>query len=52
MDLKIRLEKDSSWNLKGINEKVRIEDLKASILRGNHKSSKAHTIFISYALRK
>ena len=48
----MRLEKGSSWNLKGLNEKVRIEDLKASISSGNHKYAKVHTSFISDALKK
>ena len=51
-ELKTKLEKGSRWDLMAIEEDVRLDDLKASLQRGNHNSAKRNTTFVSDALRK
>ena len=51
-ELKSKLDQGSKWNLISIDEETRLCDLKASIKRGNHKSAKRHSTFVSDALRK
>ena len=51
-NLKNKLENGSTWNLQVLNEKPRMEDLNASIIRGNHKSAVIHSEFLVEGLSK